>query len=78
VPLARNAGNRILRRRNGEGAAQRARNVLLTEAIVTEEQLETVAEDMLGLEGMDKPLAAKLAGRRSYPATNLLIWRSMS
>jgi N utilization substance protein A len=39
----------------------RARNVLLTEAIVTEEQLETVAEDMLGLEGMDKPLAAKLA-----------------
>ena len=39
----------------------RARNVLLTEAIVTEEQLETVNEDMLGLEGMDKPLAAKLA-----------------
>lgn len=39
----------------------RARNVLLTEAIVTEEQLETVAEDLLGLEGMDKPLAAKLA-----------------
>jgi N utilization substance protein A len=39
----------------------RARNVLLTEAIVTEEQLDDVAEDMLGLEGMDKPLAAKLA-----------------
>lgn len=39
----------------------RARNVLLTEAIVTEEQLESVAEDLLGLEGMDKPLAAKLA-----------------
>jgi len=39
----------------------RARNVLLTEAIVDEEQLENVAEDMLGLEGMDKPLAAKLA-----------------
>lgn len=35
--------------------------MLLTEAIVTEEQLETVNEDMLGLEGMDKPLAAKLA-----------------
>jgi N utilization substance protein A len=35
--------------------------VLLTEAIVTEEQLDDVAEDMLGLEGMDKPLAAKLA-----------------
>ena len=39
----------------------RARNVLLTEAIVTEEQLENVAEDLLSLEGMDKPLAAALA-----------------
>ena len=39
----------------------RARNVLLTEAIVDEEQLENVADDMLGLDGMDKPLAAKLA-----------------
>jgi N utilization substance protein A len=40
---------------------QRARNVLLTEAIVNEEQLETVSEDLLALEGMDKPLAATLA-----------------
>ena len=40
---------------------ERARNVLLTEAIVDEEQLEKVADDMLSLEGMDKPLAAKLA-----------------
>ena len=39
----------------------RARNVLLTEAIVDEEQLESVADDLLTLEGMDKPLAAKLA-----------------
>jgi len=39
----------------------RARNVLLTEAIVNEEELEKVADDMLELEGMDKPLAAKLA-----------------
>ncbi|MBR0564854.1 transcription termination/antitermination protein NusA [Azoarcus sp. L1K30] len=39
----------------------RARNVLLTEAIVTEEQLENVADDLLGLEGMDKALAATLA-----------------
>ena len=39
----------------------RARNVLLTEAIVDEEQLENVAEDLLSLDGMDKPLAAKLA-----------------
>ena len=40
----------------------RARNVLLTEAIVAEEQLEQVAEDLLSLEGMDKEMAAKLAG----------------
>jgi N utilization substance protein A len=40
----------------------RARNVLLTEAIVTEEQLETVADDLISLEGMNKELAAKLAG----------------
>jgi N utilization substance protein A len=39
----------------------RARNVLLTEAIVDEEQLENVSDDLLTLEGMDKPLAAKLA-----------------
>ncbi|ANQ85271.1 transcription termination factor NusA [Azoarcus olearius] len=41
----------------------RARNVLLTEAIVTEEQLENVSDDLLGLDGMDKSLAAKLAGK---------------
>jgi N utilization substance protein A len=40
---------------------ERARNVLLTEAIVDEEQMEKVADDLLTLEGMDKPLAAKLA-----------------
>ncbi|MCK9283512.1 MAG: transcription termination factor NusA [Rhodocyclaceae bacterium] len=40
---------------------ERARNVLLTEAIVDEEQLEGVEEELLHLEGMDKPLAAKLA-----------------
>ena len=41
----------------------RARNVLLTEAIATEEQLEGVEEAMIGLEGMDKSLAAKLANK---------------
>ena len=40
----------------------RARNVLLTEAIATEEQLENVADDLIGLEGMSKELAASLAG----------------
>ncbi|NWG30988.1 MAG: transcription termination/antitermination protein NusA [Rhodocyclaceae bacterium] len=40
---------------------ERARNVLLTEAIANEEELEKVSADLLELEGMDKPLAAKLA-----------------
>ena len=41
----------------------RARNVLLTEAIVNEEQFEGVADDLLTLEGMTRDLAAKLAGK---------------
>ena len=40
----------------------RARNILLTEASATEEQLESVDEDLISLEGMSKELAAKLAG----------------
>jgi N utilization substance protein A len=60
---------------------ERARNVLLTEAIVDEEQMEKVADDLLSLEGMDKPLAAKLAKNgvtdrdsvwRIWPPTNWL------
>jgi len=39
----------------------RARNVLLTEAIATEEKLEAVSEDLIGLDGMTKELAAMLA-----------------
>ncbi|CAB1368686.1 transcription termination factor NusA [Denitratisoma oestradiolicum] len=39
----------------------RARNVLLTEAIVDEEQLENVEDALINLDGMDKALAAKLA-----------------
>ena len=39
----------------------RARNVLLTEAIATEEKLEGVSDDMINLEGMSKEIAAKLA-----------------
>ncbi|MDR1351153.1 MAG: transcription termination factor NusA [Zoogloeaceae bacterium] len=38
----------------------RARNILLTEAIVAEEKLEEVDEAMLNLEGMGKELAGKL------------------
>lgn len=40
---------------------ERARNVLLTEAIATEEQIGDVADDLLSLSGMDKPLAGQLA-----------------
>jgi len=39
----------------------RARNILLTEAIATEEKLGKTAEDLLTLEGMDHELAARLA-----------------
>ena len=39
----------------------RARNVLLTEAIATEEKLGATSEDLQSLEGMDRDLAAKLA-----------------
>jgi transcription termination/antitermination protein NusA len=39
----------------------RARNALLTEAIATEEAIEGASADLLGLEGMDKVLAAKLS-----------------
>lgn len=39
----------------------RARNALLTEAIVTEEKVEHIAEDLLSLEGMDSQTARKLA-----------------
>jgi N utilization substance protein A len=41
----------------------RARNVLLTEAIVTEEHLEGVADDLLNLEGMTRELAARLSNK---------------
>lgn len=40
---------------------ERARNALLTQAIATEEKLNTTADDLLSLEGMDRGLAVKLA-----------------
>jgi N utilization substance protein A len=41
----------------------RARNVLLTEAIASEEQVETDIEDLLTLEGMDSDTARLLASK---------------
>ena len=50
---------------------ERARNVLLTEAIATEEKLNTTAEDLLSLEGMDRELAAKLADSKVFTRDDL-------
>ena len=46
-----------------EELRNRARDVLLTQAIVQEEKMDEVepAEDLLGLEGMDRGLAFRLA-----------------
>ena len=41
----------------------RARNALLTEAIVSEEKVEHIAEDLLSLEGMDSQTARELAAK---------------
>src|SRR5437868_237457 len=41
----------------------RARNALLTEAIVSEEKVEHIAEDLLSLEGMDSQIARELAAK---------------
>ena len=41
----------------------RARNMLLTEAIVSEENVENMAEDLRSLEGMDNKTARELAAK---------------
>jgi N utilization substance protein A len=49
----------------------RARNALLSEAIANEEKIEKTAEDLLSLEGMDRDLAAKLAGGNVFTRDDL-------
>jgi transcription termination/antitermination protein NusA len=49
----------------------RARNVLLTEAIVKEEKIESTTEDLLSLDGMDRDLAAKLADSKIFTRDEL-------
>jgi len=49
----------------------RARNILLTEAIATEERIGTTAEDLLALEGMNRELAARLADAKVYTRDDL-------
>ncbi|CAM8637991.1 transcription elongation factor NusA [Burkholderiales bacterium] len=49
----------------------RARNALLTEAIVTEEKLGTTEQDLLDLEGMNHELAARLADAKIFTRDEL-------
>jgi N utilization substance protein A len=49
----------------------RARNALLTEAIVTEEKLGTTEQDLLDLEGMNHELAAQLADAKIFTRDEL-------
>ncbi len=49
----------------------RARNVLLTEAIANEEKLGSTTEDLLSLEGMDRELAVKLADANVHTRDDL-------
>ena len=49
----------------------RARNVLLTQAIATEEKLNTTSEDLLSLDGMDRDLAARLADANVHSRDDL-------
>jgi len=49
----------------------RARNALLTAAIAQEEKLETTAQDLLDLEGMDRDLAVKLADAKIFTRDDL-------
>ncbi len=49
----------------------RARNVLLTEAIATEEKIDQTSEDLLTLEGMDRELAASLADAKVFTRDDL-------
>lgn len=49
----------------------RARNMLLTEAIVSEENVENMAEDLRSLEGMDNDTARELAAKGIKTQENL-------
>jgi N utilization substance protein A len=49
----------------------RARNSLLTAAIAQEEKLETTAQDLLDLEGMNRDLAVKLADSKIFTRDDL-------
>lgn len=49
----------------------RARNALLTQAIAVEEKLETTAQDLLDLDGMNHDLAAKLADNSIFSRDDL-------
>jgi len=49
----------------------RARNALLTQAIASEERVETMAQDLLGLDGMDDQTARVLAAKGIHTQEDL-------
>ena len=61
VPLAEMLEIEALNEETVNELRNRARHVLLTEAIATEEKIEDVSADLLSVDGMNKELAAKLA-----------------
>jgi N utilization substance protein A len=71
VPLQEMLGIEAFDEDSVNALRERARNVLLTDAIACEESLEELEEDLLNLPGMDKVLAAKLARQGIRTRDNL-------
>ena len=61
VPLSEMIEIELLDEKTVNELRTRARNMLLTEAIVSEENVENMAEDLRSLEGMDNETARALA-----------------
>ena len=71
VPLSEMLEIELLDEKTVNELRNRARNVLLTEAIVSEENVENMAEDLRSLEGMDSETARKLAAQGIITQENL-------
>jgi len=71
VPLSEMLEIELLDEKTVNELRNRARNVLLTEAIVSEENVENMAEDLRSLEGMDSETARKLTAHGIITQENL-------
>jgi len=71
VPLSEMLEIELLDEKTVNELRNRARNVLLTEAIVSEENVENMAEDLRSLEGMDSETARKLTAQGIITQENL-------